>query len=228
MQKTRRYPKMFRQLFTLGLSACLFFFVTASPGFAQAEKETKKEAAAVRALIKTSLGNIVLELDKAKAPITVQNFLNYTDKGFYDGTIFHRVIANFMIQGGGFTPDMQQKETDPPIENEWKNGLSNVLGSVAMARLGGQANSATSQFFINVKDNSFLDQPRDGAGYAVFGKVVEGTEVVDKIKNVKTTTVGMFRDVPAEPVIIEKVVLLNEKGEAMPRTADKKTDDTKK
>jgi cyclophilin family peptidyl-prolyl cis-trans isomerase len=118
------------------------------------------------------------------------------------------VIGNFMIQGGGFTEDMQQKKTKAGIENEWKNGLSNVNGSISMARLGNQPNSATSQFFINVKDNSFLDQPRDGAGYAVFGQVVEGMDVVDKIKAVKTHTAGRMGDVPVEPVVINSVVLV--------------------
>jgi cyclophilin family peptidyl-prolyl cis-trans isomerase len=180
-----------------------------STGTQREVKKVDPEAAGpVRVAIKTSLGDIILDLDKAKAPITVANFLSYAEEGFYDGTIFHRVIGNFMIQGGGFTEDMQQKKTKAGIENEWKNGLSNVNGSISMARLGNQPNSATSQFFINVKDNSFLDQPRDGAGYAVFGQVVEGMDVVDKIKAVKTHTAGRMGDVPVEPVVINSVVLV--------------------
>lgn len=153
----------------------------------------------------TSMGDIVLELNGEKAPITTKNFGSYVDKGFYNGTIFHRVIGTFMIQGGGFTPDMQEKKTDPTIKNEWQNGLKNKRGTIAMARRGGQADSASSQFFINVVDNDVLDQPRDGAGYAVFGKVVAGLDVVDKIKGVKTTTKPPHGDVPVEPVLINKV-----------------------
>jgi len=157
----------------------------------------------------TSLGDITLELNKAKAPISVDNFLKYVDKKFYDGTIFHRVIENFMIQGGGFLPDMTQKKTSDPIKNEWENGLKNVRGSISMARTQ-VADSATSQFFINVKDNTFLDTPRDGAAYAVFGKVVDGMDVVDKIKKVKTTTKGPYGDVPEETVTIKSVKKLTE------------------
>ena len=175
----------------------------------EAPKQDQPKPAAtennVYVILKTSMGDIALELDKAKAPVSTENFLSYADKKFYDGTIFHRVIANFMIQGGGFTPDMTQKKTDKPIKNEWQNGLKNTKGTVAMARLGGNADSATSQFFINVKDNGFLDQPRDGAGYAVFGTVVDGMDVVDKIKGVKTGTKGGMQDVPVEPVVIKEV-----------------------
>jgi len=156
----------------------------------------------------TSLGDIVIELDHQKAPISCRNFLSYTDKKFYDGTIFHRVISSFMIQGGGFTKKMQKKQTDPPIRNEWTNGLKNKRGSIAMARLGGRPDSATCQFFINVQDNPGLDHPRDGAGYAVFGHVVEGLEVVDKIKVVPTTTRGGSRNVPIEPVVIKQMIAL--------------------
>jgi len=157
-----------------------------------------------------SLGDIVLQLDEEKAPVSVKNFMQYVDKGYYDGTIFHRVIGNFMIQGGGFTPDLQQKKTDAPIKNEWKNGLKNQKYTVAMARTA-VADSATSQFFINVQDNAFLDQPRDGAAYAVFGKVVAGFDVVDAIKGVKTGAKGPFAsDVPAETVLIDKVSKLSD------------------
>lgn len=158
--------------------------------------------------LKTSMGEIVLELYPEKAPKSVENFLQYVKNGYYNGTIFHRVISNFMIQGGGFDKDMRQKPTGAPIENEAKNGLKNEPYSVAMARTGAP-HSATAQFFINVKSNSFLDYPgQDGWGYAVFGKVVKGTDVVDKIKAVETTTSGMHRDVPAKPVVIESASIV--------------------
>jgi cyclophilin family peptidyl-prolyl cis-trans isomerase len=152
----------------------------------------------------TSAGDIVVELDAAKAPKTVANFLQYVKAGHYDGTIFHRVIANFMIQGGGMTADMKEKETRPPIALESKTGLVNARGTIAMARTS-DPNSATAQFFINVKDNDFLnqDKARDGNGYAVFGKVVEGMDVVDKIR-VTPTAPG---DVPLQPVIIKKATV---------------------
>ena len=153
--------------------------------------------------LKTSMGDIVLELYPEKAPKSVENFLQYVKSGHYNGTIFHRVIGNFMIQGGGFDKDMKQKPTNPPIENEAKNGLKNDTYSVAMARTSAP-HSASAQFFINVKNNSFLDYPgQDGWGYAVFGKVVKGTDVVDKIKSVETSNSGMFQNVPAKPVVIE-------------------------
>jgi peptidyl-prolyl cis-trans isomerase B (cyclophilin B) len=155
-------------------------------------------------LLTTNHGNIKLELDEAKAPKTVENFLAYVRAGHYDGTIFHRVIDGFMVQGGGFSPDMKQKATRDPVENEAKNGLKNEPYSVAMARTS-DPHSASAQFFINVKNNAFLDAPgQDGWGYCVFGKVTEGKEVVDKIKSVKTSRSGMFTDVPVEPVVIEK------------------------
>ncbi len=156
-------------------------------------------------LMKTNLGNIKIELDEEKAPKTCANFMDYVNEGFYDGTIFHRVIPNFMIQGGGFEPDMMQKATKAPVENEAANGLSNALGSIAMARTS-DPHSATAQFFINVADNQFLDHPgQDGWGYCVFGKVVEGMNVVNKIKEVSTGTKVGHQDVPNEPVIIEKI-----------------------
>ena len=155
-------------------------------------------------LLTTNHGTIKLELDAEKAPKTVENFLAYVRSGHYDGTIFHRVIDGFMVQGGGFEPGMKQKPTNEPIENEAKNGLKNAPYTVAMARTAAP-HSASAQFFINVKDNSFLDYPgQDGWGYCVFGKVVEGTDVVDKIKAVKTTRTGMFADVPVEDVVLEK------------------------
>jgi peptidyl-prolyl cis-trans isomerase B (cyclophilin B) len=151
--------------------------------------------------METSLGSIKLELDEEKAPVTVANFLAYVDNGFYAGTIFHRIIPNFMIQGGGFEPGLKQKQTKAPIKNESPNGLSNVRGSIAMARTN-DLNSATAQFFINVVDNSAgLDKPR----YCVFGKVIEGMDVVDKIKAVKTGRRGMHDDVPVQDVTIVSV-----------------------
>lgn len=146
-------------------------------------------------------GDIILELNQTKAPLSTANFLEYVDAGHYNGTIFHRIIPGFMIQGGGFTPDMQQKKTRDPIKNEWQNGLKNQRGTIAMARTS-VADSATSQFFINVVDNAGLDAPRDGAAYAVFGKVVAGMDVVDKIKAVPTSNKGMHQNVPSSPVTI--------------------------
>ena len=153
----------------------------------------------------TNHGVVTLELDAEKAPKTVANFLAYVAAGHYDGTIFHRVIGNFMIQGGGFTPGMKQKPTQEPVENEAANGLKNEAGSIAMARTS-DPHSATAQFFINVGDNGFLDYPgQDGWGYCVFGRVTAGMDVVDKIKNVKTGRSGFHQDVPVEDVVIERV-----------------------
>jgi peptidyl-prolyl cis-trans isomerase A (cyclophilin A) len=158
-----------------------------------------------RMLMKTSLGDITLELYRDKAPQTVENFLVYADDGFYDGTIFHRVIDGFMIQGGGLGPDMQKKPTREPVVNEANNGLKNVRGSIAMARTG-DPHSATAQFFINHSDNDSLDYPsRDGWGYTVFGRVVSGMDVVDAIAEVPTGPRGGRRDVPDEIVLIESV-----------------------
>ncbi|MBP3730719.1 MAG: peptidyl-prolyl cis-trans isomerase [Mailhella sp.] len=158
--------------------------------------------------LQTSKGNIVLELDEAKAPVTTQNFIQYVKDGFYDGTIFHRVIPGFMIQGGGFDKDMTQKATRAPIKNEADNGLKNEVYTIAMARTP-DPNSATAQFFINVANNAFLNfkaPTMQGWGYAVFGKVVKGQEVVDAIAGVKTTTRYPHQDVPVEPVVINKAV----------------------
>jgi peptidyl-prolyl cis-trans isomerase B (cyclophilin B) len=155
-------------------------------------------------ILHTNHGDIKLELDADKAPKTVENFISYVQSGHYDGTIFHRVIDGFMIQGGGFEPGMKQKPTKDPIENEAKNGLKNEPYTVAMARTSAP-HSASAQFFINVKNNSFLDYPgQDGWGYCVFAKVVEGTDVVDKIRGVKTNRSGMHADVPVEDVVITK------------------------
>ncbi|CAN5681222.1 peptidylprolyl isomerase A [soil metagenome] len=171
------------------------------------EPTTQPLKGIVKAVIETSKGNIEIELDADKAPLSVQNFVNYVNKGFYDGTIFHRVIPNFMIQGGGFTPDMQQKAPDKTIQCESKNGLKNLKGTLAMARTS-DPHSATSQFFINVKDNSNLDFPSfDGWGYAVFGKVTKGVEVTDEIVKAPTTKKGPHGDVPVEAITINKVTI---------------------
>jgi peptidyl-prolyl cis-trans isomerase B (cyclophilin B) len=160
--------------------------------------------------MKTNYGSIQIQLDSEKAPKTVENFLNYVNAGFYDGTLFHRVIDGFMIQGGGMEPGMQEKITNPPIENEATNGLSNTMGTIAMARTS-DPHSASSQFFINVADNTFLNhsgKTSQGWGYCVFGEVVDGMDIVDKIKKVKTKTHGHHQDVPQEDVIIEKAEVL--------------------
>ncbi|MFI4938823.1 MAG: peptidylprolyl isomerase [Burkholderiales bacterium] len=163
--------------------------------------------AAPNVTLKTNMGDIVMELYPDKAPKTVDNFLKYVKEGHYNGTIFHRVIDGFMIQGGGFDQEMHEKSTHAPIENEAANGLKNAAYTVAMARTG-NPHSATAQFFINVNNNEALDYPsRDGWGYCVFGKVIGGMEVVDKIKLVKTGNMGRFQDVPLTPVIIESVTI---------------------
>jgi peptidyl-prolyl cis-trans isomerase B (cyclophilin B) len=162
--------------------------------------------AKTQVVMETSHGPIQIELEDDKAPITVKNFLAYVDEGFYDNTIFHRVISNFMIQGGGFEPGMRQKKTKSTIQNESKNGLSNARGTLAMARTSAP-DSATAQFFINLKDNTFLDraQAQDGVGYCVFGRVVEGMDVVDRIKGVATASRSGHQDVPQEDVVIRSV-----------------------
>lgn len=163
-----------------------------------------------RVALDTTMGRIVIELDAAKAPKTVANFLEYTKSGFYNGTVFHRVINDFMVQGGGMTPDMKEKDGRPSITNEADNGLKNERGTLAMARTP-DPHSASSQFFINLKSNSFLNhtgKSAQGWGYAVFGKVVEGMDVVDKIAKVKTGTKGGHGDVPVEPILITKATVL--------------------
>ncbi len=157
--------------------------------------------------IETSKGTMTADLDEGKAPVTVENFLAYVDAGHYDGTIFHRVIPNFMIQGGGFTPDMDQKPTKPAISNEAGNGLTNDRGTLAMARTG-VVDSATNQFFINTADNAFLNhsgETPDTFGYAVFGKVVDGMDVIEAIEKVPTGRSGHHDDVPVEPVVIQSI-----------------------
>jgi cyclophilin family peptidyl-prolyl cis-trans isomerase len=172
--------------------------------------------AAPQVKLETSLGDITIELNSASAPKTVANFLSYVNAGFYDRTIFHRVKPGFMIQGGGFTPDMTEKSTKAPIKNEAANGLKNVRGTVAMARLSDplDPHTATAQFFINTVDNDFLNHKSNNPeefGYCVFGKVVKGMDVVDSIAKTPTTRKGMYSDVPAEPVIIKKATVVKEK-----------------
>lgn len=165
-------------------------------------------ADAPRVKFATTMGDFVVEVAPDKAPKTVENFLQYVNDKHYDGTIFHRVIDNFMVQGGGFVPDMQQKPTRAPVQLEAGNGLKNEVGTVAMARTS-DPNSATSQFFINVRDNVALDKPNpDGHGYAVFGKVVSGMDVVSKIKAAQTGTKSPFRDVPVTPIVITSATVL--------------------
>ena len=165
-------------------------------------------ALAQKVKLATSAGDIVIELDAAKAPKSVENFLAYVKAGHYDGTVFHRVIGNFMIQGGGMTADLKEKTTRAPIALEARNGLNNDKGTVAMARTNAP-NSATAQFFINLKDNEFLNAAasRDGNGYAVFGKVTSGMDVVEKIRNVPTGNKGPFENVPLEPITIKRATL---------------------
>ena len=165
---------------------------------------------AAHILMNTTLGSMTLELDADDAPKTVGNFLSYVSNGFYDGTIFHRVINNFMVQGGGFTTDMEQKATQAPIENEANNGLKNARGTIAMARTQ-DPHSATAQFFINVQDNDFLNHTGEnmqGWGYVVFGKVTDGEDVLDKIRCVQTGSQAGHQDVPVEPIIIESVTVI--------------------
>ncbi|MFA5596258.1 MAG: peptidylprolyl isomerase [Pusillimonas sp.] len=160
--------------------------------------------------LQTNHGDMLVELNAEKAPKTVENFITYVKDGFFDGTVFHRVINNFMIQGGGFEPGMKQKDTRDPVENEANNGLRNNRYTLAMARTS-DPHSATAQFFINVADNDFLNHTAptsNGWGYAVFGEVIEGTDVVDKIKLVKTGSKGFHQDVPVEDVIIEKATIV--------------------
>ena len=175
-------------------------------------KETKVTDSKLKMVkLETSLGDIVIELNEAAAPVTVKNFVTYVEEGFFDGTIFHRVINGFMIQGGGFTADMRKKQTHSPIVNEASNGLKNDKGTIAMARTN-DPDSATSQFFINHKDNDFLNYIEGrNPGYAVFGRTVEGMDVVDKIAAVKTTVRSGTPDVPVETVLIKSAKVLSEK-----------------
>ena len=192
------------QIFRLLTAAGLALLVTA--GAAAQDK-----AAAPRVLLATSLGDITIQLDAEKAPKTVANFLDYVKSGHYDGTVFHRVIGGFMIQGGGFAPGMKQKPTGAPVQNEASNGLRNDKYTIAMARTS-DPHSATAQFFINVADNAFLDHSAptpQGWGYCVFGRVTEGMDVVDKIKAVATGRSGMHSDVPQKDVVIERAEVVD-------------------
>lgn len=177
----------------------------ADPNKAEAEQEEKTRNPVVKMV--TNKGEIRIELDIEKAPITVANFLKYSKSGFYNGTIFHRVIKDFMIQGGGMTPDMKEKKTKPPIKNESGNKLRNNRGTIAMARTP-NPDSATSQFFINHKDNGFLNSSKGKPGYAVFGKVIKGMKVVDVIAAVSTRKVGSHETVPVEPVVIKSITVM--------------------
>ena len=189
-------PLSFSRALRLGVASAFmgWMALSAAPVFAQKVK------------LATSAGDIVIELDAAKAPRSVENFVGYVKAGHYDGTVFHRVISNFMIQGGGMLPDMKEKPTRAPIVLESMNGLANTKGTVAMARTG-VPNSATAQFFINVKDNDFLNGTREGTGYAVFGKVTSGMDVVEKIRGMRTESKGPFENVPVEPIIIKQATL---------------------
>ena len=189
------------------MSIALLLILLCMPYTVCSAEPPQKNSAADKTVVvlTTSLGDITLELYPDKAPVSVKNFLAYVDAHFYDGTIFHRVIPSFMIQGGGFTQDMQQKQTSAPIKNEADNGLKNSRGSIAMARTS-EINSATSQFFINLADNSFLDHMVRDYGYAVFGRVTGGMDIVDKVAGVATGTVKMHQNVPREPVIIKSAI----------------------
>jgi peptidyl-prolyl cis-trans isomerase B (cyclophilin B) len=189
-----------KRLYTALFALSLCITMQSSHSSTQDNKTTKDKATMVK--LHTNKGIITLQLDAEKAPVTVKNFLDYVNSGFYSGTIFHRVIGNFMIQGGGFDSSMKQKKTNAPIKNEAANGLKNDNYTIAMARTG-DPQSATAQFFINVKDNGFLNYPgQDGWGYCVFGKVVEGKDVVDAIRNAKTGNRSGMPDVPLEDVVI--------------------------
>lgn len=188
-----------KQLALIGLITLPLMVSACNNSGTDASNKSKGDSPVV--LFSTNHGDIKVKLNREKAPITVENFVGYVNDGFYEGVIFHRVIPNFMIQTGGFTPDMKQKTPKAPIKNEANNGLRNSRGTLSMARTS-EVDSASSQFFINVNDNKFLDNGERDFGYAVFGEVIEGMDIVDKIAAVPTGTVGQFRDVPQETVII--------------------------
>ncbi|MEO5735449.1 MAG: peptidylprolyl isomerase [Rubrivivax sp.] len=193
----------------VAIAALSVLLGAANPALAQpAASAAAQGSNGPKVRLATTAGDIVIELDREKAPKTVDNFLHYVKSGHYDGTIFHRVISGFMIQGGGYKADLSEKPTRAPIALESRKGLSNERGTIAMARTG-MPDSATSQFFINVADNTMLDQPnaRDGNGYAVFGRVVDGMEVVDKIREVATVANGPHQNLPAKPITIRKATL---------------------
>lgn len=200
--------RVYSLVFVGALALCMGNLTHAAPS---TPTEGLSMSTTPRVKLLTNKGEILIELDAAKAPKTVANFLTYVQEGFYDGTIFHRVINNFMVQGGGFDAGMKQKQTHAPIENEADNGLKNDRYTLAMARTA-DPHSATAQFFINVADNDFLNftaPTPNGWGYAVFGKVVEGTDVVDAMKAVKTGNKGFHQDVPTEDVVIEKATVVD-------------------
>ncbi len=205
---THRSQRVLLTLFIVALSACTGDDTSAGN---RADALPKKGDLIMR--MTTNFGVIEIELNRVKAPVTVDNFLKYADDGLYNGTIFHRVIPGFMIQGGGFKPGLEKQPTREPIKNEAANGLKNVVGSIAMARTG-DPHSATSQFFINTATNDSLDKEnaRDGWGYTVFGKVIKGMDVLRKIESTPTGRSGPYRDVPKQDVIIEKVERVSKKG----------------
>lgn len=207
MMSTRRF--FLSVTLCMGLSVMLPVTATASSNSTNPQGKTNMSTSP-RVKLETSMGDIVIELDATKAPKTAANFVDYVKDGFYNGTVFHRVMDGFMIQGGGFEPGLKQKPTKAPIDNEANNGLKNNKYTIAMARTN-DPHSATAQFFINVADNDFLNHTAptpNGWGYAVFGKVVSGTEVVDKIKGVKTGNSGFHQNVPTQDVIINKAVIV--------------------
>jgi peptidyl-prolyl cis-trans isomerase B (cyclophilin B) len=194
----------------LGLMLAAVVGLLPLTGYSQENQSNAKGAGMVKVTMETNKGVITLELDRQKAPATVENFVNYAEAGHYDGTVFHRVIPGFMIQGGGFDSDMKQKPTNSPVKIEADNGLKNARGTVAMARTS-DPNSATSQFFINVKDNGFLDytsSTTQGWGYAVFGRVTDGMDVVEAIEKVQTGNKSGHQNVPLEEVVIQKVTIV--------------------
>lgn len=193
---------MIGKVFSIAIAATLSTLLTVVPAWAERMGESPDEERTM-VVFSTSHGDIKLELFEKEAPITVANFLSYVDSGFYDGTIFHRVIPGFVIQGGGFNEDMEQKSTEAPIKNEADNGLRNERGWLSMARTS-DINSATSQFFINLADNAFLDHGARDFGYAVFARVVEGMDVVDRIAEVPTARHGMHSDVPREAIVVNE------------------------
>lgn len=218
--KNPRALVLFIYMFALALMVWTFNVQAATE--ASTESLDKKQDSQ-EVLITTSMGDIKVKLNAEKAPVTVENFLKYVKNKHYNGTIFHRVIPTFMIQGGGHLPDLKEKETQAPIKNEAKNGLSNLRGTIAMARTG-EVDSATAQFFINVVDNQRLDYVDDrNYGYAVFGEVTEGMDVVDKIKSVKTTTKDMYADVPEKTILIKSIKVVSGKAEKENKKVDKKT-----
>ncbi|HMQ17229.1 MAG TPA: peptidylprolyl isomerase, partial [Phycisphaerae bacterium] len=226
---------MSRLLMSLALAAVAPFIVLAQEGGAAAPAEKPASASGAHPKVKlaTTLGDIVLELDAEKAPVTVHNFIQYADAGFYNGTIFHRVISTFMIQGGGHLADLSEKKEGlrSGIRNEWRSGLKNKRGVIAMARKGGDPHSATAQFFINVVDNDRLDQPQsDGAAYAAFGRVLEGMDVVERIREAKVAVHEKYPSqvpcVPVETIEIKSVTVLGELDRAKLAAAAKEAEET--